>query len=103
MIETNCAGNTPVRGFPETNDVSVGPEFFSVSWERTTAFGGEYRLCWCPATSECFLVYFGQLLVVGPTPIERTCVSGLSCSFAIEGELLKNGDSIGLSDECGKP
>jgi hypothetical protein len=62
----------------------------SVDWTSIpiTSAGGVYQLCWCAVGFSCslaedFRVSMGSLSIVGPTPIvqDRTCVSGLPCSF----------------------
>ena len=66
----------------------------SSSWMHWTSSAGIYRLCWCAQEvsanrtecllSEQFTLEFGQLTVLGPTPLQQhiTCVSGTSCSLA---------------------
>ena len=67
---------------------------FSFGSALMTARGQTYRLCWCAGVFECdnrfevFRTDIGELTVLGPSvaPIDRTCVSGLTCQFrAVEG------------------
>ena len=85
--------------------------------------GGIYRICWCsgaaawpdlgglngsspvgPCTvSSDFGVDMGSLLVMGVAPLSqhRTCISGLACSFHVEGLWLATGDMVSVFDTCG--
>ena len=81
--------------------------------------GGTYRICWCPgagvpswnaslshtacAVSSDFRVDMGSLLVMGVAPRSqrRSCISGLACSFHIEGVWLATGDVVAVFDTCG--
>ena len=78
-----------------------------ISWDIPhTAFGGQYRLCWCSG-SQCEVsgnhqVDVGQLLLIGPIPQDRTCVSGRPCHIkAIPGFYLEVGDQMLVLDTCG--
>jgi hypothetical protein len=62
----------------------------SVDWGSfaITAAGGIYQLCWCAVGFSCsiaedYRVSMGTLSIRGPSPIvqDRTCISGLPCSF----------------------
>ena len=74
-----------------------------------SASGGKYRLCWCQASqhgcvlSSHFQTDFGELSVVGPSPLtqQRTCVAGQSCAFdGIQGQYLSS-PSLAVLDTCG--
>ena len=80
-----------------------------------TAAGGQYRLCWCGSNSsacgtpEAFVIDVGSLFLLGPGPLrqDRTCLSGMSCSFgglsgSSAGAILMPGRVLVL-DTCGLP
>ena len=74
-----------------------------------TAQGGLYRLCWCASgfnchTSEHFRVDTGDLLMIGPAPLnqDRTCVSGQTCVVqSLSGFRMNAADSLAILDTCG--
>ena len=76
-----------------------------------TAAGGLYRLCWCsreaPRCSQAsdFATDMGELLLIGPSPLQqdRTCVSGQSCEFdGFLGMHISSRNRILLADTCGE-
>ena len=82
----------------------------SVSWGplRATAPGGQYRLCWCAATSKCssptdYVVDSGELHIIGPNLYQmQQCYPGVTCSFEdFLGYGLQNGERIMVLDVCG--
>ena len=84
---------------------------FSWGNEPVTATGGQYRLCWCPASGMCrvpgdFVIDFGSLLLLGPDDLEhigvsRTCISGQRCSLAqIDSQGLPPSEVV-ILDTCG--
>ncbi|CAK9109828.1 Alpha-agarase [Durusdinium trenchii] len=107
VLETCGVQSALVPGFPDfTAENSSWPVPIS-------ALGGQYRLCWCQGRSlnhtnisyhsdfqRCTMeeyVDMGAFHLVGPSSLEKTCISGLSCSFDGFGE----GHSIMLLDTCG--
>ena len=85
-----------------------------VSWGsvQTTSQGGEYRLCWCSAsshaefkfacsTAEHFRTDTGEFTLIGVAPLnqDRTCASGQTCTFdGIRGQDLHATDLFAVSD-----
>eukprot|EP00438_Fugacium_kawagutii_P024899 Skav220466 [mRNA] locus=scaffold3371:141367:147052:- [translate_table: standard] len=98
----------------------------SFVWEKITAKGGQYRMCWCADTEmvalasipaapemsslkhcanpEDFNVDFGRLDLLGPHHVEQsfTCVSGQSCVLKGFQYDMSLGDSVLVLDTCGK-
>jgi hypothetical protein len=72
--------------------------------ELLTAWGGQYRLCWCADGFSCtadaeFTVDAGEFFAVGPLrPALATCVSGQSCVVALDGSI--DGDRLLVADTC---
>eukprot|EP00438_Fugacium_kawagutii_P024896 Skav220463 [mRNA] locus=scaffold3371:94690:102107:- [translate_table: standard] len=86
--------------------------FFGSSGTAETALvasGGQYRLCWCSATSACenssaFVADAGVLTVRGPVPAQHiTCLAGQpGCSLTgLIGTDLSDGDKIMVLNTCG--
>ena len=95
----------------------------ALSWgeTRVTSAGGQYRLCWCSSllrtlpldanntgsvcsTMEQFRTDFGELVIMGPSPLAQqwTCVSGFTCMLEnIHGKLLTASDSFLVLQTCG--
>lgn len=68
---------------------------------------GQYRLCWCSSEDsegcrviESFQVDIGALTVLGPYPLQVTCMSGQLCMAEIFGLGLKDDDDIFVLDTC---
>ena len=106
-----CGEASPVAGFGSGRaiDVSASGALFSWGTEIISAAAGSFRLCWCAAGFACaagesFQVDIGTLLVLGPPSLalDRTCVSGLTCSFSLEPDFEANGQIMLLST-CGVP
>ena len=81
---------------------------WALSWGQAALLtpGGEYRLCWCAEGSLCqdgsaFRLDFGSLTLLGPEKLllDRTCVSGRTCSF--DGLISSSG--VLILDTCGWP
>ena len=102
VLET-CGHNAVVTGFPDSGMVSeISANGAEIWWNgEISAFGGIYRLCWCPHASTCstgdaFHVDFGELLLLGPAQSDHTCISAQSCRL--------NGLSFGsymILETCG--
>ena len=79
----------------------------SVFWESpVTAFGGQFRLCWCNdcSMSSQFRTDFGTLTMIGPHPFkqDKTCIAGLTCVMdTISGQHLDSSNVFLLLDTCG--
>lgn len=82
----------------------------SVSWGplRATSPGGQYRLCWCAATTRCssptdYVVDSGELHMLGPSLFQMLqCYPGVVCSFdTFLGYGLQNGEKIMALEQCG--
>eukprot|EP00438_Fugacium_kawagutii_P036305 Skav212389 [mRNA] locus=scaffold673:17709:27838:- [translate_table: standard] len=98
----------------------------SFVWEKITAKGGQYRMCWCADTEmvalasipaapemsslkhcanpEDFNVDFGRLDLIGPYQVDQsfTCVSGQNCVLKGFQYDMSLGDSVLVLDTCGK-
>ena len=115
LIADTCASEDAVVAMRSTGlgsqnqagDGSIGV------WNSTalTAAGGLYRLCWCsreaPRCSQAsdFATDMGELLLIGPSPLQqdRTCVSGQSCEFdGFLGMHISSRNRILLADTCGE-
>ena len=82
----------------------------TATWSTAiTVAGGQYRLCWCSSLASCsqatdFIVDMGELVLLGPSPLEqhRTCISGQSCEFdGFLGNQLSGLNKVLLADTCG--
>ena len=101
-------GGVGTNGTVPANGSSI-PISQRLSWggEPVTAVGGEYRLCWCSASSvSCdtfadFLVDLASLHLLGPQPHAMTCVSGRACQSSIQGHMISTNDSIWVLETCG--
>ena len=87
-----CGMASFTPGFPDAvaTEVLASGAVFSWGAEIVFAAAGSFRLCWCAAGFDCsasdaFRVDLGDLTVLGPPAIDmqRTCVSGLTCAFAV--------------------
>ena len=79
----DTCGTFPASRFPRVDVVDPASAW---SLAEVTAFGGQYRLCWCAATYACesaahFHFDVGEVLLEGPQPLVRTCISGQTCRF----------------------
>ena len=98
----------------------------SFVWQKITAKGGQYRLCWCADTDmvalarvpvnpsmvsfrHCanpidFNVDFGRLELIGPVQIDQTftCVSGQRCTLEGLRYDMSVGDAALVLDSCGQ-
>ncbi len=80
-----------------------------------TAFGGQYRLCWCFVSenlptwpcdmAEHFRHDLGRLHLVGPSPEEFTCFSGENCEIFLKVTEVKSPSPtvnvLAIMDTCG--
>ena len=83
----------------------------TIGWNGSiTAFGGEFRLCWCAGAwtnqTDCrltrnFVVDFGRFNLLGPLAynLQRTCVAGQTCQ--IDGVGVDSTDSLMVLETCG--
>ena len=116
MVLETCGADT--RGW-RASDAVVLRNDSNISFSLTQP-GGMYRMCWCSTvdnpwssnasltSSDCslssdFRVDMGELLVIGVAPLtqHRTCISGLTCSFDVDGLWLATGDVVSAFDTCG--
>ena len=109
ILET-CGVQAPARLAGQGRAVFQNSSI-SITWGDVphTAAGGQYRLCWCSAFAICnmaqnFGVDVGGLLLLGPTPQDRTCISGQTCFMkALPGYYLHADDRLLVLDTCGRP
>ena len=121
MILETCGISGVIQGLPdagflsllpaaEDNATCVGGECeLTFGTTLVTAFGGQYRLCWCAAgqacsTEEDFKVTVGQVELIGPygATLGRTCIAGQTCVVdGILGNGLIGSDSLALLETCG--
>jgi hypothetical protein len=106
-----CGAGPKVVGMPGTLGAS-SPAVGSgeiLSWSTpVTPDGGEYKMCWCSAVSDCttfagFSTDVGVLTVTGPSSgLTKTCSGGRPCHIdSIAGVYLRNNDSLQILNECG--
>ena len=116
-VQDTCGVPSALSRFPEAAHLQVLDGLNArASWESTrlSSSGGAYRLCWArllagnssnsSATAASFNVDVGELLVVGPSPLQQTatCVSGQRCRFdALSGHGLDGGGHLLLAETCG--
>ena len=105
-----CGEAAQVPGFGEGRavDVSASGALFSWGMQIISSAAGSFRLCWCAAGFACaagesFQVDVGQLSVLGPPSLsmDRTCVTGLTCSFSLEPDFDESSGQIMLLSTCG--
>ena len=109
ILET-CGTQAPSRLVGQGQAIPQN-DSMSISWGDAahTAVGGQYRLCWCSAFAKCdvaqnFVVDVGGLLLIGPIPQDRTCISGQTCFMkALPGYHLQADDRLLVLDTCGRP
>ena len=111
VLET-CGVPGFIPGFPSVPEVVSTRGSLSLAWDSTTitAYGGQYRICWCASGMTCsqaeaFQVDAGQLVLIGPRPLiqGRTCV-GMPCNITgLSGIHLASTDLVMLLDTCGLP
>ena len=109
ILET-CGTQAPARLAGQGRAIPQNGSM-SISWGDAahTAVGGQYRLCWCSAFAKCdvaqnFVVDAGGLLLIGPLPQDRTCISGQTCFMkALPGYDLQADDRLLVLDTCGRP
>ena len=104
-----------------------GSSTTSLTWSNVNLPGGRYQLCWCTllpnvhwnatnfsatqmnhseypscTSPDDFRVDVGEVMVVGVSPMEKTCVSGQGCFLdGIHGTELSINDSWIIMDTCG--
>ena len=115
MILETCGTNS--TGWRASDAVQVLVNDSNASFQLTQP-GGTYRMCWCSqadhlllsnassgvcSLSSDFHVDMGALLVMGVAPLSqhRTCISGVTCSFHVDGLWLGTGDVVSVFDTCG--
>ena len=116
LVLDTCSSTVMVPRFPDHGllEVVEAGAASRVTWSGAivSAAGGQYRLCWCPASAaSCnvatheHIVDFGGLTLVGVSPVmqDRTCVSGRTCSLiAIGGMHISHLDTFLMLDSCGQ-
>jgi hypothetical protein len=128
VVLDTCATATALPRFPQAAHIvdvqtsGTTMQFSTMQFAGTdyiiTGAGGQYRLCWCAAvdrhsqdpaltqtcsTFEEFFVDFGEITILGPTPLsqDRTCVSGQTCVLeGLLGQHVLRNDSFWLLDTC---
>ncbi|CAE8585944.1 unnamed protein product, partial [Polarella glacialis] len=111
-----CGVQQAIPRFPDAgrlSGVSAGGSYDALSASfgsaLVTAQGGQYRICWCAAGSDCereinFIVDSGELIIIGPTPLlqDRTCISGQTCYVqGLAGNFLSASYQVMIMDTCG--
>jgi hypothetical protein len=108
VLET-CGALEDVPRFSTTAQRDIQRLKVNTTHRFVSSAGGTYRLCWCAANFLCsiaedFRVHLGELLLIGPSPLQqqRTCVSGRPCTVAgILGAGLTQADRVLVLDTCG--
>ena len=113
QILDTCSMASFIPGFIASvaTDVSSSGAIFSWGSDIISAAAGSFRLCWCAADFDCgasdhFRVDLGELFILGPPSIDlqRTCISGLTCSWSVPVRPGEGHGSIGqlmITQTCG--
>ena len=109
-VLATCGIEDFVPGFPDSHlQMVLDRGGTSLSWgsEFVTAYGGQYRICWCSeryacSSSEQFGLDTGELLLIGPRPLvqQRTCETFPCTVSGFSGLHLSSADSIMVLDTC---
>ena len=109
LLANTCGTSIGVSLFPNSG-LASHTNVDTATWSTAiTVAGGQYRLCWCSSLASCsqatdFIVDMGELVLLGPSPLEqhRTCISGQSCEFdGFLGNQLSGLNKVLLADTCG--
>ena len=110
-----CGLQSFIPGFPSSVQQVLTRGSLSLDWGvlPITAYGGEYRICWCASGMTCsqaddFKADAGNLLLIGPQPLiqRRTCtgIAAKPCNITgLSGIHLSSLDLVMLLDTCGFP